>query len=1216
MSETFLNEYNRITDEIQAEKDARFRGLISRLAKRGAFKGTPNSSGPETDTSETESSSLEDIFKEDRKIECGHRSNLLALECLRICVNCKMIQSDCYEKKEEFQQDISDALDNMTYLEHFYNINDKTAADTLDLLFSVCPSGKEIIQKSFGREYTFSSKKFLKQKRKFTVVQFFIFYNIADYYRKTERFDIAFLLAEKIADISSKRSSIKLLREIVPEILLFLYDKAPEITYRICRRNNRVFEGCNDKHSSIFLWFYAFSLEKMQDIAEALKYYEKCYRCRKRVYGENTWLTDAAKREVNRISYIMTKSKKNRESLITFIDNVECGNYDTEVNDKKTLEIIEGRTLYLVLREFSHIDDPERFDKYLKIYQSICEKYDGQPDEPLLKIRLAKNTRAGYCMKINNYQLSEIFFIEALDAALPDGTPEILTEAQIKSNLLLTYAMQNDMDKARPLLKELIEMLESRSAECGLSKEDEMRIYIAGFNILKEENNELYNENIGVARELVNSTYNDLFIYRKKDAQIAGEIAAFLVFYIYTLLSNENFSEKDHRHNLELLLNIEKQLGTLKFDKGRRAMLYEVIAIELSVLGRSGTAEYLKKGLRLIDDNNIPKLSQAEFYYIIVTYYLYWGKISKSSRYIEKILSLLTDLWQSYVQYLNDTRLLQILYPVQTLFTGCYNIIKNIADTEYTYEKLLNFKALASLAGRERNRIIHNGNIDKTLLDSIREMQDKVALSETENMYQPDSRKYEEYSGRLRTMENEFALRFPGKTEFTDISLKKTEDAIPDNSAVAEYFMCNTDYDFINYENQDNNDAGQDSSAVFDIYIILKADNECTVTRITVPNADYILNNTREFIEILQAESENTETIEQVSKIEDIRSELYKSLIKPLLPYIKGAKNLYLAPDTELLNLPFGILYDEDEKRLDENYNVIMIECARDFLYNNNRCAAEKGNLIIGNPKYKLDEDELGTTADDSGDSSSSRAADIQSNDIKQLPFSELEAERVAERSGSRYFTGSDASKDLFLTAEGYENVHVSTHGCFDLTNETQAIYSSCLLFAGVKNWLETGENSEIYGNGIVTADEISRMNLRSIKLLVLSSCLNGMNELVEGKGFNGMTGALSAAGVQYVVCSLWSADDFATAILMDEFYKQYFGHKEPPPIALKSAKKRLQDMTAADLKKLGWFDWAKKVQMQQNTEIEILKCEKLGDDFRPFKNEIYWGGFICCRCN
>ena len=93
-------------------------------------------------------------------------------------------------------------------------------------------------------------------------------------------------------------------------------------------------------------------------------------------------------------------------------------------------------------------------------------------------------------------------------------------------------------------------------------------------------------------------------------------------------------------------------------------------------------------------------------------------------------------------------------------------------------------------------------------------------------------------------------------------------------------------------------------------------------------------------------------------------------------------------------------------------------------------------------------------------------------------------------------YTGAAATKNVDLSAHGYKNIHIATHGYFDMENQDISLYSSWLAFTGIKNWYRTGVENPVYGNGLLTADEVSRMDLTSTKLVVLSSCMSGMNEV------------------------------------------------------------------------------------------------------------------------
>ena len=95
---------------------------------------------------------------------------------------------------------------------------------------------------------------------------------------------------------------------------------------------------------------------------------------------------------------------------------------------------------------------------------------------------------------------------------------------------------------------------------------------------------------------------------------------------------------------------------------------------------------------------------------------------------------------------------------------------------------------MASLAGRERNRIIHRNHFNPELLTQIQKIQNSIAALESENIIRNSERDYDKQADELRRLEKEFAVQFPKNAEFTKISLKAVQDSIPAYSAVLEYY--------------------------------------------------------------------------------------------------------------------------------------------------------------------------------------------------------------------------------------------------------------------------------------------------------------------------------------------------------------------------------------------------------------------------------------------
>jgi tetratricopeptide (TPR) repeat protein len=78
----------------------------------------------------------------------------------------------------------------------------------------------------------------------------------------------------------------------------------------------------------------------------------------------------------------------------------------------------------------------------------------------------------------------------------------------------------------------------------------------------------------------------------------------------------------------------------------------------------------------------------------------------------------------------------------------------------------------------------------------------------------------------------------------------------------------------------------------------------------------------------------------------------------------------------------------------------------------------------------------------------------------------------------------------------------------------------------------ETGED------GILTALEVSIMNLRKTKLVVLSACETGLGKIEGSEGTFGLKRGFKLAGVEQIIVSLWSVPDKETMELMTIFYE------------------------------------------------------------------------------
>jgi hypothetical protein len=89
--------------------------------------------------------------------------------------------------------------------------------------------------------------------------------------------------------------------------------------------------------------------------------------------------------------------------------------------------------------------------------------------------------------------------------------------------------------------------------------------------------------------------------------------------------------------------------------------------------------------------------------------------------------------------------------------------------------------------------------------------------------------------------------------------------------------------------------------------------------------------------------------------------------------------------------------------------------------------------------------------------------------------------------------------------------------------------------------------------DGLLTALEVTGMNLYGTDLVVLSACETGVGEVKTGEGVYGLRRAFVLAGAKNLVMSLWAVNDKVTLTQMEEFYRHY-GSGELPALALREA--------------------------------------------------------------
>ena len=168
--------------------------------------------------------------------------------------------------------------------------------------------------------------------------------------------------------------------------------------------------------------------------------------------------------------------------------------------------------------------------------------------------------------------------------------------------------------------------------------------------------------------------------------------------------------------------------------------------------------------------------------------------------------------------------------------------------------------------------------------------------------------------------------------------------------------------------------------------------------------------------------------------------------------------------------------------------------------------------------------------------------------------------------------TGDNATDENFkyLLERRYPLVHISTHGYFagmmdtgtDLKPATTdySMSKSGLIFTGASSALTDREFNTNMFDGVLSASEVAKFDMRGTDLVTLSACQTALGD-ITADGIFGMQRALKMAGVKGMMVSLWSVGDLSSYKLFSYFYEELENQKEKNiHKAWKVARKKLSE--------------------------------------------------------
>ena len=268
-------------------------------------------------------------------------------------------------------------------------------------------------------------------------------------------------------------------------------------------------------------------------------------------------------------------------------------------------------------------------------------------------------------------------------------------------------------------------------------------------------------------------------------------------------------------------------------------------------------------------------------------------------------------------------------------------------------------------------------------------------------------------------------------------------------------------------------------------------------------------------------------------KIEDEQSYYnYWSILDEVIP---EDAIVFISTDGIYNAVSLASLYDVDNKQyLYERNDLIQLSSLRDILHvKTKQKILSNQSVFIGRPKYYL--------------KNSAESSDDRGSAMADLPGTEKEVEVITGRLAATDLAfekhlGEDAIESIVKQVNAPTVLHIATHGYYKRAKEEEGdnFFNDPMLSAGLL-LTGAGDGTSPDGeDGILTAYEITSMNLSDTELVVLSACESGVGESRDGQGVYGLTRAFFVAGADAVISTLWKVDDNATQKFMELFYTKW----------------------------------------------------------------------------
>ena len=309
---------------------------------------------------------------------------------------------------------------------------------------------------------------------------------------------------------------------------------------------------------------------------------------------------------------------------------------------------------------------------------------------------------------------------------------------------------------------------------------------------------------------------------------------------------------------------------------------------------------------------------------------------------------------------------------------------------------------------------------------------------------------------------------------------------------------------------------------------------------------------------------------------------------QPLEPLLDQITTIYISPSGLLHRVNFGAIGKKGNKILADDYQFVRLGSARQLVVGGGEVSRENA-FLFGGIHYDREMEIITENAVEEDANSGLDFSFVTRGEVATWNYLSGTAKEVEEIErllaikgiNTELFSKSVATEETFKQIGQERNapriLHLATHGFFFADPDLDGVASenmgeslafkmsehpmirSGLILAGGNHVWKGNETLADEEDGILTAYEISQMNLSGTELVVLSACETGLGDIQGSEGVYGLQRAFKIAGAKYLIMSLWQVPDQETQTFMTYFYRKWLVDEMPIPQAFRATQQEMR---------------------------------------------------------